>query len=64
VKCVENAQEGERNNILYWACRRAADAGTLKQDQKDAFLAAAKVAGLDEVSATKTIASASRWGAA
>jgi hypothetical protein len=61
VRFVKDASKGQRNNILYWAACRAAQAGTLGGQVTAALLDAAKAAGLDEISAKKTIASASKW---
>jgi Bifunctional DNA primase/polymerase, N-terminal len=62
VKFVAGAPEGQRNNSLYWAACRAAEAGTLGQSEAAAFLDAALAAGLERDKAAKTIASALRRG--
>lgn len=62
VAFVLDSREGDRNNRLFWAACRAAEDGD--QDARDALLAAALQAGLDEREATATIRSAySRTGA-
>ncbi len=62
VNFVAHAPEGQRNNSLYWASCRAAEAGTLGQSEAAAFLDAAVAAGLESDRAAKTIASAARKG--
>jgi Bifunctional DNA primase/polymerase, N-terminal len=62
VRFVSGAAEGQRNNSLYWATCRVAEAGKLGQSEKAAFLDAAVAAGLERNQAAKTIASASRRG--
>ena len=61
---VATAREGERNKILFWAGRRLAErvsAGQISQREATALLtAAAKDAGLLEIEANRTIASALR----
>ncbi len=58
VKCVSNASEGNRNNILYWAARRAAETGILSSAAKAEFQSAGEAIGLDREEVEKTIASA------
>lgn len=59
VATVANAQDGNRNNVLYWAGRRAAEEGTLDQ-LRDELADAAVASGLDERSAQTTLLSAER----
>jgi hypothetical protein len=62
IRFVESAQDGERNNALYWAARRAADAHHTDQHSTDLLKAAAVRAGLDEDAAAATISSGFRHG--
>ena len=62
IRFVESAQDGERNNALYWAARRAADAHHTDQHTEDLLRAAAVRAGLDEDAAAATISSGFRHG--
>lgn len=57
VASVANAQEGNRNKVLYWAARRARDEGTL-QELRDELADAAVAGGLDERSVLATLSSA------
>jgi Bifunctional DNA primase/polymerase, N-terminal len=52
---VARASEGERNGVLYWAAKRCQEAGI---NAAPALLVAATHAGLAEVEARRTIASA------
>lgn len=62
ARYVERLPEGQRNAGLFWAaCRAVEDAHP--QATFDLLEAAAMVAGLDEVEASRTIASARRQGA-
>lgn len=57
VKAVETAQQGQRNNILFWAaCRLAED----KKLDKPLLLQAAQNSGISPIEAKKTIESAAR----
>jgi hypothetical protein len=56
---LANATDGERNGVLFWAANRLRERGTLRADEA-ALLAAARAAGLPEVEARRTIASATR----
>jgi Bifunctional DNA primase/polymerase, N-terminal len=64
AKCVERAGEGGRNGVLYWGAMRVAElvsAGALDRTWGSELLAAAaRRAGLPEIEARKTIASAMR----
>jgi Bifunctional DNA primase/polymerase, N-terminal len=61
VRTVEAAQPGQRNDVLYWAACRAAEAdGADRAAVTRALVAAALTAGLDEREARRTIASAMR----
>ena len=57
VRSVAAAEEGNRNNVLFWAACRAAEDGTLGLIE-DQLLAAATSAGESEAKARRTIASA------
>lgn len=61
---VATAREGERNKVLFWAGRRMVErisAGQIRQGEATALLAAAaQSAGLLEIEASRTIASAMR----
>lgn len=59
VASVATAQEGKRNNTLYWAARRAVDEGTL-HELRDELADAAIAGGLDERSVQTTLTSAAR----
>lgn len=59
VSFVARSQQGSRNNSLYWAACRMAESGQLRQGS-GALVEAAESAGLDKISAEKTIASAGR----
>jgi hypothetical protein len=58
VDFVARAGSGERNNSLFWAACRAAEAGMLDGNAQESLLSAAQIAGLDKVEAAKTISSA------
>ena len=60
VKYIEGAQEGQRNNVLYWGACRAAEQGACAESTKMALLSAAMNTGLAKVDAEKTITSAFR----
>ncbi len=55
-----HAQNGNRNNALYWAACRAAEAGTLTPSAKSAFVSAALAAGEERQKAISTVESAAR----
>ncbi len=55
---VSKAGSGERNNILYWAACRAAEAGLLGPAEIAALSSAAQSSGLEKTEAEKTIISA------
>jgi hypothetical protein len=57
IRAVAEAMEGTRNDILYWAARRARDEGILDQIADD-LIAAAVSAGETETNARRTVASA------
>jgi hypothetical protein len=57
---VAHAPNGNRNNALYWAACRAAEAGALTSFTKSALLAAALAAGEERPKALSTIESAAR----
>ena len=57
VRLVAEAADGNRNRALYWAARRAAADGL---DLEDQLHAAALTAGLEDLEARRTIASARR----
>ncbi len=61
IRTVANAQEGSRNDTLYWAACRAADDGLIDQIQ-DELIAAAVSAGETETKARRTVASARKRG--
>ncbi len=56
VKWLEGTVDGTRNNSLYWACRRALDAGD--EDIVDELADVALAAGLGTDEVAKTVASA------
>lgn len=56
-RVVAEATEGERNRILFWASCRAAEHGLEPSAVTDILLAAARVAGLPEQEARRTITS-------
>jgi Bifunctional DNA primase/polymerase, N-terminal len=64
IRYVAAAREGERNRSLFWAACRLAErvrAGQISQHEATALLAAAaKDAGLTDIEARRTIASAAR----
>jgi hypothetical protein len=58
VRTVERAQPGQRNDVLYWAARRAGELdGADHAAVTGALVAAALTAGLPEAEARRTIAS-------
>jgi Bifunctional DNA primase/polymerase, N-terminal len=59
LRTVAEAQEGNRNNALYWAACKAAADGILDQVAED-LIAAAVTAGESESKARRTVASARR----
>lgn len=59
IRTVAQAHQGERNSLLYWAARCAIETG-LQLDEE--LTSAALQAGLSEMEATRTIASAKRAG--
>jgi hypothetical protein len=61
---VAIAPEGERNQRLFWAARRAAEAGMPERSAVVALEEAARAAGLPAKEARRTIASAQRRAAA
>ena len=62
VRWVAQLQEGNRNNGLFWAACRAAEAGRLAELEHD-LIDAAVTAGLDQREATATVGSAGKRGA-
>lgn len=62
VGFVANATNGSRNNCLFWASSRAAEAGILDAAAKGAFVEAAASVGLDRIEAAKTVDSAMKRG--
>jgi Bifunctional DNA primase/polymerase, N-terminal len=58
IDAVLRAPNGEKNNILYWACRRAVDAGAFGQSEQAIFLNAALAIGFERKRALSTIKSA------
>ena len=60
VAWVERLEEGNRNSGLFWAARRAVEAG--RSDVLDEIAAAAARTGLSEREVTRTIDSARRGG--
>jgi len=59
-RVVAEAAEGERNAVLYWAARRAAEHGVDKGAAAEILFSAALTAGLSEREARATIASGFR----
>ncbi|MGS2665442.1 bifunctional DNA primase/polymerase [Corynebacterium glucuronolyticum] len=60
IRAVGEATPGSRNSLLYWAaCRAVEDGLTIEAE----LIEAATLAGLSEVEATRTVASARRAGA-
>jgi hypothetical protein len=57
VDAVLHAPKGEKNKILYWACRRAVDAGSFGQSEQAIFLDAALSIGFTRGRALSTIKS-------
>lgn len=64
IRETANAHNGNRNNYLYWACRRAKEAGALTQSAQQAFIEAAVAAGEDRNKAAATVRSATNSGRA
>jgi hypothetical protein len=62
VRTVAQAQEGSRNDTLYWAACRAVEDGLINQ-LEDQLIAAAMTAGETETKARRTVASARKSGA-
>jgi hypothetical protein len=60
VDHVAHARQGNRNNALYWAARRAEEQGLLTSSAKQAFIAAAVSAGEERPKAISTVNSAVR----
>jgi hypothetical protein len=58
IERVTNATEGARNGMLYWAACRCRDRGILSAPTQASLIAAARQAGLSEIEARRTIASA------
>jgi len=57
---VARAPNGNRNNALYWAARRAVEAGALTPSSQQSLLSAAVAAGLERNKALATIQSAAK----
>jgi hypothetical protein len=64
VRRVEDAQEGERNAVTYWAACRLAERGLRQAEAEALLLPASIVAGLPEFEARRSIQSAYRGRAA
>jgi hypothetical protein len=62
LRDTAGAQNGNKNNYLYWACRRAKEAGALTPSAQRAFIEAAVAAGEDRKKATSTVMSAVNSG--
>lgn len=60
VRFVAHSRPGQRNNSLYWAACRAAEAGILTSTAKSAFISAAIAAGEERQKAISTVESAGR----
>jgi hypothetical protein len=60
IEFVAKSPDGNRNNSLYWAARRAAEAGSLTPSAERAFLDAALAAGLERDKSEATIQSAAK----
>jgi hypothetical protein len=60
VRTVAQAEEGNRNNLLFWACCRAVDDGAADLDALAPLINAVVSAGLPEVEAGRTARSALR----
>jgi hypothetical protein len=58
IRETANAQDGSKNNVLYWACRRAKEAGALTPSAQRAFIEAAVAVGEDRHKAISTVNSA------
>ena len=59
LRRVATAAEGERNGVLYWAANRLREHGRL-QAEEAALIAVAMQAGLTQIEAKRTIASAGK----
>lgn len=62
LEFVSHAGTGNRNNALFWAAAKAAEAGQLTDGAQTAFIETAIGNGLDPVEAKKTVESASKKG--
>jgi hypothetical protein len=62
VDLVANGQEGNLNNILYWAACCAVDDGVMTDEFADRLVGAAVGAGHPERGARRTVESAQRRG--
>ncbi len=58
ARAVRDAREGSRNNLLYWATRRALEDGIPSPVATSVLARMAIVAGLDHVEVGRTVASA------
>jgi hypothetical protein len=59
IRAVANAQEGNRNHLLFWACCKAITEGHAP-DVLDALEAAGQTVGLDPIEVRRTMQSAER----
>jgi hypothetical protein len=57
LRAVAEAEEGRRNDVLYWAANRAQEDDL---DLEDELISAAVAAGLSEIEALRTVRSAAR----
>jgi hypothetical protein len=64
LRDTAHAQNGNRNNYLYWSCRRALEAGAFTPSAQTAFIEAAVAAGEDRHKAISTVRSALNSGRA
>jgi hypothetical protein len=62
IRDTANARNGNKNNYLYWACRRAKETGALTPSAQRAFIEAAVAAGEDRNKAVSTVKSAVNSG--
>lgn len=62
IRDTATAKTGNRNSYLYWACRRAKEAGSLTRSAQMAFIEAAVAAGEDRNKAAATVWSAAKHG--